>query len=52
MGAALADPAGRVNFSLDGNTRRANHIHKGNEVDGEAFQTLIRAAVSLNTSPR
>lgn len=49
-GAALVDPAGLFNASLDGNTRRAIDIREGEEVDAEAFKALIRAAVALNTS--
>jgi hypothetical protein len=47
-GAALADPAGLFNSSLDGNTRRAIDIGEGEEIDGEALKALIRAAVALN----
>jgi hypothetical protein len=49
-GASLADPAQIFNSSLDGNTRRAIDIHEGEEIDAEAFKSLIRAAVALNTS--
>jgi hypothetical protein len=47
-GAALNDPSGLFNASLEGNTRRAIDLHEGDEVDGDAFKTLIRAAVALN----
>ncbi|HJU84837.1 MAG TPA: DUF1801 domain-containing protein [Holophagaceae bacterium] len=47
-GAALADPAGLFNASLEGNTRRAIDLHEGETVDAEAFKALIRAAVALN----
>ena len=47
-GAALPDPAGLFNSSLDGNVRRAIDIAEGAEVDAEAFKTLVRAAVALN----
>ena len=47
-GAALADPSGLFNASLEGNTRRAIDIHEGEEVDAEAFKALIAAAVALN----
>jgi hypothetical protein len=47
-GAALKDPSGLFNSSLDGNTRRAIDIHEGEKVDGAALQDLIRAAVALN----
>jgi hypothetical protein len=47
-GAALQDPSGLFNSSLDGNTRRAIDIHEGDEVDEAALKDLIRAAVALN----
>jgi hypothetical protein len=49
-GAALEDPSGLFNASLEGNTRRAIDFHEGEEVDADAFKTLIRAAVALNRS--
>jgi hypothetical protein len=49
-GASLEDPSGLFNSSLDGNTRRAIDVHEGDEIDEQAFVTLIRAAVSLNES--
>src|SRR6187455_2497422 len=49
-GASLKDPAGLFNSSLDGNVRRAIDIHEGEEVDGSAFQALVRQAVALNGS--
>ena len=49
-GAALDDPEGLFNSSLDGNTRRAIDIREGEEVDATAFKALIRAAVALNGS--
>jgi hypothetical protein len=49
-GAALEDPAGLFNASLDGNVRRAIDIHEGGTIDEKAFKALIRAAVSLNTA--
>jgi hypothetical protein len=49
-GAALPDPAGLFNASLDGNTRRAIDIGEGEELDAAAFQALVRAAVALNAS--
>ena len=49
-GAALADPSGLFNASLDGNTRRAIDLREGDELDEEAFKALIRAAVALNGS--
>src|SRR6266481_6191434 len=47
-GAALKDPSGLFNSSLDGNTRRAIDIHEGDTIDGAALKDLIRAAVALN----
>jgi hypothetical protein len=49
-GAALEDPAGLFNASLDGNVRRAIDIHDGEEIDADAFRALIRAAIDLNRS--
>ena len=49
-GAALEDPSGLFNSSLDGNTRRAIDFHEGETIDGEALKTLVRAAVTLNRS--
>ena len=49
-GASLKDPAKLFNSSLDGNVRRAIDIHEGEEVDADAFKSLIHAAVALNTS--
>ncbi len=51
-GAALPDPSGLFNASLEGNTRRAIDIHEGDTIDEEALKALIRAAVALNTSAR
>lgn len=47
-GAALADPAGLFNSSLEGNVRRAIDIHEGEKVNEKALKELIRAAVALN----
>jgi hypothetical protein len=47
-GAALNDPAGLFNSSLDGNVRRAIDIHEGDKIDKAALKKLIRAAVALN----
>jgi len=47
-GAALPDPSGLFNSSLDGNLRRAIDIHEGEKVDQAALKDLIRAAVALN----
>ena len=49
-GASLDDPSGLFNSSLEGNTRRAIDVHEDDEIDEQAFVTLIRAAVSLNES--
>ena len=49
-GAALEDPSGLFNSSLEGNVRRAIDIHEGDKIDAKALQALIRAAVALNTS--
>ena len=51
-GAALEDPTGLFNSSLEGNTRRAIDIHEGEAIDAAALKALIRAAVALNTSRR
>jgi len=47
-GAALSDPSGLFNSSLEGNVRRAIDIHEGEKVDERALRELIRAAVALN----
>jgi hypothetical protein len=47
-GAALKDPSGLFNSSLDGNVRRAIDIHEGDNIDEAALNDLIRAAVALN----
>ncbi len=47
-GAALKDPSGLFNSSLEGNVRRAIDIHEGDKVDETALKDLIRAAVALN----
>ena len=47
-GAALPDPSGLFNSSLDGNVRRAIDIHEGDKVNEAALKDLIRAAVALN----
>jgi len=51
-GASLEDPSGLFNSSLEGNTRRAVDIHEGDEIDEDAFKTLIRAAAALNGKSR
>lgn len=47
-GAALADPAGLFNSSLEGKVRRAIDIREGETVNATAFKALVRAAVALN----
>lgn len=49
-GAALEDPSGLFNSSLEGNTRRAIDFHEGDKINGRALKALMRAAVSLNES--
>jgi hypothetical protein len=49
-GAALPDPAGLFNSSLEGNTRRAIDFHEGETIDEAALKALVRAAVALNQS--
>ncbi len=49
-GAALADPAGLFNSSMDGNVRRAIDFHEGDKVPATAFKALVRSAVKLNAS--
>jgi hypothetical protein len=49
-GAALEDPSGLFNSSLEGNTRRAIDFREGEKFDEKAFKALIRAAVAINVS--
>jgi hypothetical protein len=49
-GAALDDPSGLFNSSLDGNTRRAIDFREGEKIDEQALKALVRAAVTLNES--
>jgi hypothetical protein len=49
-GAALEDPSGLFNSSLEGNVRRAIDIHEGDKIDEKALKALIRAAAALNTA--
>ena len=49
-GAALDDPSGLFNASLDGNTRRAIDFREGDEIDENSLKALIRAAVALNVA--
>jgi hypothetical protein len=51
-GAALDDPSGLFNASLEGNVRRAIDIHEGEKIDAQALKAIIRAAVALNTSKK
>jgi len=49
-GAALDDPSGLFNASLEGNVRRAIDIRENEKIDERAFKALIRSAVALNAS--
>jgi hypothetical protein len=49
-GAALADPSGLFNASLDGNVRRAIDIREGGDIDETVLVALVRAAAALNVS--
>jgi hypothetical protein len=51
-GAALDDPSGLFNSSLEGNVRRAIDIHEGDKINEKALKALIRAAAELNMSAR
>ena len=51
-GAALPDPAGLFNASLEGNVRRAIDIHEGETVNEKAFKALVRAAAELNAAKK
>jgi hypothetical protein len=51
-GAALKDPSGLFNASLDAGTRRAFEIREGDRIDEKAFKALIRDAVALNRAKR
>jgi hypothetical protein len=51
-GAALPDPSGLFNASLEGNARRAIDLREGVAVDPEAFKALVRAAVALNVASK
>jgi hypothetical protein len=51
-GAALEDPSGLFNSSLEGNVRRAIDIHEGDKINEKALKALIRAAAALNTAKR
>jgi len=49
-GAALKDPSGLFNTSLEGNVRRAIDFREGDKIDERALKSLVRAAVTLNKS--
>ena len=51
-GAALKDPSGLFNSSLEGNTRRAIDFHEGDKINAKALKALLRAAVALNTAKK
>lgn len=51
-GAALDDPKGLFNASLDGNVRRAIDLHDGDPIDEMAFKALVRAAAALNATKK
>ena len=51
-GAAIADPAGLFNASLEGNVRRAIDIHAGETINEKAFKALVRAAAELNAAKK
>jgi hypothetical protein len=51
-GAALEDPSGLFNASLDGNVRRAIDIREGDRIDDEALKALVRAAVDFNRTKK
>lgn len=48
-GAMLEDPSGLFNSSLEGKVRRAIDLHEGDQINRDAFKTLIRVAVELNS---
>jgi hypothetical protein len=51
-GAALEDPSGLFNSSLDGNVRRAIDIREGDKIDEKALKALVRAAAALNPAQK
>lgn len=51
-GAALSDPSGLFNASLEGNVRRAIDFHEGDDVDEKALTALIREAAALNEAKK
>ena len=52
QGAAVKDPAGLFNSSLEGNTRRAIDFRQDEAINEKAFKTLIRAAVAVNRAKK
>jgi len=50
-GAALDDPSGLFNSSLEGNVRRAIDLHEGDKLNAAAFKRLVRAAVAVSRKP-
>lgn len=52
QGAALPDPTGLFNASLDGTTRRAIDFHEGAEIDEAALAALLQAAAAFNTAKK
>ena len=52
QGAALPDPAGLFNASLEGNVRRAIDFHADDPVNAPALKALLQAAAELNRAPR
>lgn len=51
-GAAVPDPKGLFNSSLEGNARRAIDIHAGDKIDDKALKALVKAAAELNTAKK
>ena len=51
-GAALDDPSGLFNASLEGNVRRAIDIHEGDSVDARALTDLLQAAAAYNVAKK
>ena len=51
-GAALPDPSGLFNSSLEGNVRRAIDLQEGEEIDAAALQALVREAINLNLASK
>ncbi|MGA8356403.1 MAG: DUF1801 domain-containing protein [Xanthobacteraceae bacterium] len=51
-GAALEDPSGLFNSSLEGNVRRAIDIHEGDKLNERAFKNLVRAAADYNQTKK